>query len=169
MLKNETKTHFVTTVYGWIKDIQNRTIGLSGMTMLYKTHMEFIEYIMEEADNSTFEEYKERCTLLMNHHAMARNDIYDGTTYSTCLDKDGQEKDTWHTVSREEKDIRMLLHAWYEEPLYDCGCINHGDDENIGCESCGHQSCLDCHQVNATSSNVSEWICYEGHGCQKED
>jgi hypothetical protein len=57
---------------------------------------------------------------------------------------------------------------WPTPPaLYDCGCINHGDDENVGCESCGHQSCLDCHHVNATSSNVSEWICYEGYGCNK--
>ena len=50
---------------------------------------------------------------------------------------------------------------------YDCGCVNHGDDESVMCETCGYASCLDCHQVNATSSNVSEWKCYEGYGCNK--
>ena len=54
-----------------------------------------------------------------------------------------------------------------EEELYDCGCINHGNDENVGCESCRYISCLDCHHINSQSANVSEWKCYEGYGCNK--
>ena len=70
------------------------------------------------------------------------------------------------------------------EELYDCGCINHGDDENVGCESCRYISCLDCHHINSQSANTSdynscldghhvdstpertsEWKCYLGYGC----
>lgn len=123
MIENEKKTHFATTVYGWICNIQNRFIGLEGMSMLYSTHLDFITYIMEEVDNSTFEEYKERCTLLMNRHAIARNDIYDGAYCATSLDGDGlpivvhahEDSPSWVEVSREEKDIRSLLSAWIHE------------------------------------------------------
>ena len=66
------------------------------------------------------------------------------------------------------RKARLLREAEAKMPRLDCGCINHGDDENVGCESCGHQSCLDCHQVDATSSNVSDWKCYEGYGCQAD-
>jgi hypothetical protein len=52
-------------------------------------------------------------------------------------------------------------------PRYDCGCINHRDDENVGCESCGYLSCLDCHHINSTDANIRHWICYEGYGCKK--
>ena len=54
-----------------------------------------------------------------------------------------------------------------EDNLYDCGCINHGDDEAVQCESCGYLSCLDCHHVNSQSANVDDWQCYEGYGCKE--
>ena len=54
-------------------------------------------------------------------------------------------------------------------PRYDCGCINHGDDANVGCESCRHQSCLDCHHIDTTSANVDDWKCKEGYGCKSHD
>lgn len=53
------------------------------------------------------------------------------------------------------------------EETYDCGCINHGDDEAVQCESCGYISCLDCHHINSQSMNVKEWKCYEEYGCNK--
>ena len=62
---------------------------------------------------------------------------------------------------------RPLARWPVDKEEYDCGCVNHGDDESVMCETCGYASCLDCHQVNATSSNVSEWKCYEGYGCNK--
>ena len=55
------------------------------------------------------------------------------------------------------------------EENYDCGCINHGDDEAVQCESCGYISCLDCHHVNSQSMNVKEWKCYKEYGCNKEE
>ena len=59
---------------------------------------------------------------------------------------------------------KSVLHA---EEKYDCGCINHGDDDNVGCESCGYESCLDCHHIDSTDRNVDNWKCYEGYGCNK--
>lgn len=47
----------------------------------------------------------------------------------------------------------------------DCGCIDHNDDEYVGCESCGYNSCLDCHHIDSTPANVDDWKCKEGYGC----
>lgn len=58
--------------------------------------------------------------------------------------------------------------CWMKEEVLDCGCINHGDDESIGCQSCEYVSCLDCHHINSQSINSNEWVCYEGYGCQAE-
>ena len=117
MIENGKKTHFATTVYGWIVDIQNRFIGLEGMTGLYEAHVEFITYIMDEVDSSTFEEYKERCTLLMNRHAIARNDIYDNVERLIYLDENGlvMAGSEYAWVSRKEYDLRYLLEAWTTE------------------------------------------------------
>jgi len=49
--------------------------------------------------------------------------------------------------------------------LYNCGCIDFGDDAFVGCESCGYKSCLDCHHIDSTPANVDDWKCKEGHGC----
>ena len=71
------------------------------------------------------------------------------------------------------ENSQMSIHAYYHDVLcddttYDCGCINHGDDENVGCQSCEYVSCLDCHHINSQSINSNEWVCYEGYGCKKD-
>ncbi len=53
-----------------------------------------------------------------------------------------------------------------EVSFYDCGCIDHNDYENIGCESCHYISCLDCHHIDSTPVNVDDWKCKEGYGCK---
>jgi hypothetical protein len=83
------------------------------------------------------------------------------------------EDDDEHGVSIHDEcsgcDDCLDPHAT-NEPQYDCGCINHGNDESelIVCESCGYVSCLYCHHINSQSTNSKEWRCYEGHGCDVE-
>lgn len=54
------------------------------------------------------------------------------------------------------------------KPRLECGCIDHNDDAFVGCESCGYRSCLDCHHIDSTPTNVDDWKCKEGYGCNQD-
>ena len=78
-------------------------------------HRGFIDFIENMSEETTFEEYKRQVQLLMQMHAQARNDIYDGVTYKTNLDDDGKVNgDEWRTISREQKDVIALCQIWWE-------------------------------------------------------
>jgi len=51
----------------------------------------------------------------------------------------------------------------------DCGCCEFEDGAFVVCESCGYESCLDCHHIDSTPANVDDWKCKEGYGCNASD
>ena len=53
--------------------------------------------------------------------------------------------------------------------IYNCGCINYGNDSCVYCESCGYVSCLDCHHIDSTPANVDDWKCKAGYGCSLKE
>ena len=97
---------------GWRDDINDRMPSVAWVATTQ--HREFIEFIENMSEETTFEEYKLKAELLMQMHAMARNDIYDGVTYEVKLDHDGRDCDEWETVSREKKDVRSLCYIWWK-------------------------------------------------------
>ena len=106
--------HVVRITLGWMNDINDRMPKdvAWGATIQHRRFIDFIENMSEE---TTFEEYKRQAQLLMQMHAQARNDIYDGYTYETNLDDDGKVSgDEWRTISREQKDVIALCQIWWK-------------------------------------------------------
>ena len=104
--------HVVRITRGWMDDISDRMPSVAwGATAAHRNFIEFIENMSEE---TTFKEYKRQAQLLMLMHAHARNDIYDGVTYSVKLDNEGRACEEWQDVSREKKDVRSLCQIWWK-------------------------------------------------------
>ena len=104
--------HVVRITLGWMNDINDRMPSVAwGATAPHRNFIEFIENMSEE---TTFEEYKRQAQLLMQMHATARNDIYDGVTYEVKLDHDGRDCEEWQVVSREKKDVLALCQIWWK-------------------------------------------------------
>ena len=99
-----------------MKDINKRVGDSIGWT-LTSVHREFIVFLKNLDEGTTFEVYSIMCKRLMAHHAMARNDIYDGATFLVRICPNGNllSEDEWSTVSREEKDVRSLLRIWHRD------------------------------------------------------
>ena len=113
---NETIRHLIETTLGWMMDINNRVGDTMGWTIT-SIHREFIDFLEDLDEDTTFEAYSTMCKRLMTHHAMARNDIYDGETFLVRICPNGNllSEDEWSTVSREEKDVRSLLRIWHRD------------------------------------------------------
>ena len=104
--------HVVRIVLGWMQDIDKRVDSVSwGATTQHRTFIEFIENVSED---TTFEEYKRQVELLMQMHAMARNDLYDGDTWKVQYDDDGRHCEEWRTVTRQEKDVIAFCNIWWK-------------------------------------------------------
>jgi len=104
--------HVVRITLGWMNDINDRMPSVAwGATA---PHREFIEFIENMSEDTKFYDYKRKVELLMQMHAMARNDIYDGVTYEVKLDHRGRACEEWRTVSRKEKDVRSLCQIWWK-------------------------------------------------------
>ena len=119
MFTQQKKRHLVNTTCGWMLDIENR-VGKGIAWPLTSHHREFIELVESDDGNITFEEWKKAAKTLMRFHAMARNDIYDGSIWEVKVDAEGHEQAEFETVSREEKDVRSLLYMYHTE---------YGDEE----------------------------------------
>lgn len=91
-------------------------VGLMLGLALTRSHNNFIEYLLEMDETSTFKEFKVRVTSFMERHAMARNDIYDFEHWTINLDSDGKtlpESTDNVRVSRMEAEIRSLLNLFH--------------------------------------------------------
>ncbi len=119
MFTQKKKRHLIDNTLGWMNDIQNR-VGSGVAWPLTSQHRDFIELLEADEGDMTFDEWKNASTMLMRFHAMARNDIYDGVTWKVKIDAEGHEQDEFEIVSREEKDIRLLLCIYHTE---------YGDEE----------------------------------------
>jgi|SRR6056300_1136472 len=104
--------HVVRITLGWMSDINDRMPAMGWM--LTSQHRKFIEFVENMSEDTTFDDFKYRATRLMQMHAMARNDIYDGVTYITEFDHDGRVCEESRTVSREEKDVLVLCNIWWD-------------------------------------------------------
>lgn len=107
----------IDTACGWMLDIQNR-VGSGVAWPLTSQHRQFIELLEADEGDMTFDEWRNAATMLMRFHAMARNDIYDFATVRVKLDEEGHflgEQAEWIEVSREEKDVRSLLHIYHTD------------------------------------------------------
>ena len=103
--------HVIQITLGWMTDIAERMPSVAwGATI---AHRDFIEFVENMSEDTTFEEFKREAQLLMMMHATARNDIYDGVTYKTKLDDDGRDVGEWRVVSREKKDVLALCSIWW--------------------------------------------------------
>jgi hypothetical protein len=114
MFTQKKKKHLIDNTCGWMIDIQNR-VGSGIAWGLTAAHREFIELIDGDDGNITLEEWEKASRFLMEHHAMARNDIYDGYTARVRISAEGHEQEEWETISRQEKDIRTLLYIYHTE------------------------------------------------------
>jgi hypothetical protein len=112
--------HVVRITLGWMNDINDRMPSIAwGATA---PHRGFIDFIENMSEKTTFEEYKRQAQLLMQMHAQARNDIYDGVTCETKLDDDGKVKldddgkvsGVKRIVSREQRDVIALCEIWWK-------------------------------------------------------
>ncbi len=115
MWREEALTHIVGTVQNW-KELVMERVGLMLGLALTRSHNNFIEYLLEMDETSTFKEFKVRVTSFMERHAMARNDIYDFEHWTINLDSDGKtlpESTDNVRVSRMEAEIRSLLNLFH--------------------------------------------------------
>ena len=119
MFTQKKKRHLIDNTYGWMLDIQNR-VGSGVSWSLTSHHRQFIELVEKDDGNITLDEWSKAAKTLMQFHAMARNDIYDGYRSTVKIDAEGHEQAEYETVSREEKDIRVLLYIYHTE---------YGDEE----------------------------------------
>lgn len=93
-------------------DISDRVGGNVGWP-LTKYHRNAIEFLEDLNEDTTFEEYRTMAVDLMAGHAIARNDIYDGESYRILVNHKGLLLEEPIMVSREEKDVRMMLYMWF--------------------------------------------------------
>jgi len=113
-------------------------------------------------------------------------DLYDETNDSISCDECGKvacgsykcnysknPKETW-----EEFTCGECVKGFGAEEYFDCGCpaefveykdFSQWEYDGVQCNSCGYNSCLDCHHIDSTSANINDWKCYEGYGCNKGD
>jgi|DEB0MinimDraft_4_1074332.scaffolds.fasta_scaffold16041_1 hypothetical protein len=119
MFTTKKKQHLIDNTCGWMLGIENR-VGSGIAWGLTTHHRQFIELVQSDEGNITLEEWSKAAKTLMQFHAMARNDIYDGFTYEVNLDAEGHEQAEFEAVSREEKDVRVLLYVYHTE---------YGDEE----------------------------------------
>lgn len=101
------------TILGWMTDIGNR-VGNGVAWPITSYHRMAIDFLEDMDEDTSFEDYRSMAIRLMNGHAMARNDIYDGVTYLVTVDKMGLSIDDAEMVSREEKDVRSMLGIWQQ-------------------------------------------------------
>lgn len=113
---DETIRHLINTTLGWMMDIEKR-LGNNMAWTITSVHREFIDFLENLDEGTTFEVYSIMCKRLMAQHAMARNDIYDSETFQVRICPNGSllGEDEWSTVSREEKDVRSLLRIWHRD------------------------------------------------------
>lgn len=119
MFTHKKKRHLIDNTCGWMLDIENR-VGSGVAWSLTSHHRQFIELVEADDGNITLDEWSKAAKTLMQFHAMARNDIYDGFTAQVRIDAEGHEQAEYETVSREEKDVRVLLYIYHTE---------YGDEE----------------------------------------
>ena len=114
MFTHKKKRHLIDNTCGWMLDIEKR-VGSGVSWGLTSHHRQFIELVEGDDGNITLEEWSEAVKTLMEFHAIARNDIYDGFTAQVKIDAEGHEQPEFETVSREEKDVRVLLYIYHTE------------------------------------------------------
>lgn len=119
MFTKKKKSHLIDNTCGWMLDIENR-VGKGHAWSMTSHHREFIELVEGDDGSITFEEWSKAAKNLMQFHAIARNDVYDGFTAQLKIDAEGHEQEEYETVSREEKDVRLLLYIYHTE---------YGDEE----------------------------------------
>ena len=115
MWREEALMHIVETVQDWKNGVIERTGIMVGLA-LTRTHDNFIEYLIDMDETTTFKEYKVKVTSFMERHAMARNDVYDFEMWTINLDADGQtlpDSADKVRVSRMEAEIRSLLNLFH--------------------------------------------------------
>ena len=111
MFPEQLKKDWTLNTLGWMKDIADR-VGERLAWPMTSSHRIFIEFLEQVDESLTFDEWSKQAKRLMEHHAMARNDIYDSGRYWVRFDENGHRIDEQELVSREEKDVRILLHAY---------------------------------------------------------
>lgn len=107
--------HIVETVQDWKNGVIERTGIMVGLA-LTRTHDNFVEYLIDMDETTTFKEFKVKVTSFMERHAMARNDVYDFEMWTINLDADGQtlpDSADRVRVSRMEAEIRSLLNLFH--------------------------------------------------------
>ena len=107
--------HIIETVQGWKDGVIERTGIMVGLA-LTRTHDNFIEYLVDMDETTTFKGFKAKVTSFMERHAMARNDVYDFEMWTINLDADGQtlpDSADKVRVSRMEAEIRSLLNLFH--------------------------------------------------------
>ena len=107
MFPTKEKNNLVMITLGWMRDIEKRNSSIAWP--LTSTHRKFIEFVENADETLTFSEWSKMANQLMEHHAMARNDIYDFSQWGIHLDEKGIATTEERVVSRKEKDIRVLL------------------------------------------------------------
>jgi hypothetical protein len=115
MWREEALMHIIETVQGWKDGVIERTGIMVGLA-LTRTHDNFIEYLVDMDETTTFKEFKVKVTSFMERHAMARNDVYDFEMWTINLDADGQtlpDSADKVRVSRMEAEIRSLLNLFH--------------------------------------------------------
>tara|TARA_R100001463_G_scaffold15626_15_gene40736 strand:+ start:3788 stop:4159 length:372 start_codon:yes stop_codon:yes gene_type:complete len=115
MWREEALMHIVETVQEWKNGVIERTGIMVGLA-LTRTHDNFIEYLVDMDETTTFKEFKVRVTSFMERHAMARNDIYDFEMWTINLDADGQtlpDSSDRLRISRKDAEIRSLLNTFH--------------------------------------------------------
>ncbi len=115
MWREEALMHIIETVQGWKDGVIERTGIMVGLA-LTRTHDNFIEYLADMDETTTFKGFKVKVTSFMERHAMARNDVYDFEMWTINLDADGQtlpDSADKVRVSRMEAEIRSLLNLFH--------------------------------------------------------
>lgn len=115
MWREEALMHIVETVQNWKNGVIERTGIMVGLA-LTRTHDNFIEYLVDMDETTTFKEFKAKVTSFMKRHAMARNDVYDFEMWTINLDADGQtlpDSADKVRVGRMEAEIRSLLNLFH--------------------------------------------------------
>ena len=115
MWREEALMHIVETVQDWKNGVIERTGIMVGLA-LTRTHDNFVEYLIDMDETTTFKEFKVKVTSFMERHAMARNDVYDFEMWTINLDADGQtlpDSADRVRVSRMEAEIRSLLNLFH--------------------------------------------------------
>lgn len=115
MWREEALMHIVETTQGWKNGVIERVGVVVGMAVT-RIHDDFIDYLLDMDETTTFKEFKFKVTTFMEHHAMMRNDIYDFERWTINLDADGNtlpaSADPVH-LSRMEAEIRSLLNVFH--------------------------------------------------------